>query len=84
MTGPLVVMKIHCIYLAMVRSFSLLKATRLKMILEVSFDRLTGNMQGHVSRSKVKWVKPGLKVISLAGGLMSTSSCIFSSLALGY
>ncbi len=29
------------------------------------------------SRSKVKWVKPGLKVMILAGGLTSTSSCIF-------
>ncbi len=29
------------------------------------------------SRSKVKWVKNGLKVMILAGGLMSMSSCIF-------
>ena len=29
------------------------------------------------SRSGVKWVKPSLKVTLLAGGLMSTSSCIF-------
>ncbi len=29
------------------------------------------------SRSKVKWVKPSLKVIPVAGGLMSTSSCFF-------
>ncbi len=30
------------------------------------------------SRSKVKWVKPGLKVMILAGGLTPTSSCIFN------
>ena len=34
--------------------------------------------RSHGSGSKVKWVKPSLQVMSLAGGLMSTSSCIFS------
>ncbi len=34
------------------------------------------------SKSKVKWVKPGLKVMILAGGLTSTSSCIFYLLPL--
>ncbi len=29
------------------------------------------------SRSTVKWVKPGLRVMILAGGLTPTSSCIF-------
>ncbi len=33
--------------------------------------------RSHGSRSKVKWVKPSLEVIQLAGGLMSTSSWIF-------
>ena len=32
------------------------------------------------SRSKVKLVIPGLRVMILAGGLMPTSSCIFSKL----
>ena len=31
------------------------------------------------SRSKVTWVKPSLKVMILAGGLISTSSCIFNN-----
>ena len=31
------------------------------------------------SRSKVEWVKPSLRAMILAGGLMSTSSCIFKS-----
>ena len=33
--------------------------------------------RSHGWRSKVTWVKPSLKVIILAGGLTSTSSCIF-------
>ena len=47
------------------------------------FGHLAGNVQGHGSgqrspgsRSKVKLVKPSLKMMILAGGLMSTSSCI--------
>ncbi len=34
--------------------------------------------RSHGSRSKVTWVNPSLKVIILAGGLTSTSSCIFN------
>ena len=49
--------------------------TRQKLLDNNSFNHLTGNVQG--SRSKVKWVKLGLKVMILAGGLTPTSSCIF-------
>ncbi len=33
--------------------------------------------RSHGSGSKVTWVKPSIKIAILAGGLMSTSSCIF-------
>ncbi len=45
----------------------------------VSFDLLTGNIQGRGLGSKVKWVEPSLRVMIFAGGLMSMSSCIFNS-----
>ena len=40
--------------------------------------------RSHGSRSKVRWVKPGLKVMILAGGLTPTSSCIFFLCRIGY
>ena len=65
------------------------KVNRLKMWFQVLFDRLTCNGQGQESGSKVMWVKvkgqvgkPNFKVMILAGGLMSTSSCIFNGIAL--
>ncbi len=40
--------------------------------------RVMGQGQrSHGSRSKVRWVKTGLKVMILAGGLTPTSCCIF-------
>ncbi len=66
------------------------KGHQVKMLFQVSFDCLTGNVRGrgsygsgswrqrsHGSRSKVTWVKPSLKDMVLAGGLTSTSSCFF-------
>ncbi len=35
--------------------------------------------RSHGPRSKVTWVKTSLKFMIMAGGLTSTSSCIFSS-----
>ena len=57
-----------------------IKVTRSKTQFQVSFDRLTcdvGCQRSHGSMSKDTWVKVSLKVIIFAGGLMSTSSCIF-------
>ena len=54
---------------------STLKVTGQKKGFQVSFDCLTGNVQGQGS-----WVsvKPSLKVVILAGGLTPKSSCIFA------
>ena len=49
-------------------------------ILQVMFEVKGHTGQGqrsHGWRANVTWVKPSLKVIILAGGLTSTSSCIF-------
>ena len=57
---------------------------QVKMLFQVSFDYLAGNVRGqrsYESGSKVTWVNPSLKVIILAGGLTSTSSCIFYNYA---
>ena len=53
-------------------------------VIMVTLTKVKGHLgHGHgqrsrASRSKVKWVKPCLKVMILAGGLTSTSSCIFN------
>ena len=61
--------------------------SKVKKWFQVSFDRLTGYVQGHGSGSKVMWVKvkgqvvkPSLKVMILAVGLMSTPSCFVFSI----
>ncbi len=48
-----------------------------------SYEFMLANWHGtrylKVTWVKIKWVKPSLKVMILAGGLTPTSSCIFSS-----
>ncbi len=46
-------------------------------VLQVMFKVMGQVQRSRGSRSKVKWVKYDLKVLILAGGLTSTSSCIF-------
>ncbi len=46
-------------------------------VLQVMFKVKGQGQRSRGSRSKVKWVKLGLKVMIMAGGLTSTSSCIF-------
>ena len=50
--------------------------TILHVMLEVK-GHMGQGQRSHGSGSKVTWVKPSLKVMILAGGLTSTSSCIF-------
>ncbi len=57
---------------------SRVKVTRSKMWFQVSFDHLAGTVRGqrsYGSESKFKWDKPSLKIVILAAGLTSMSSC---------
>ena len=72
------------ILLAMVEvKVTWVKVTRSKMWFQVLFYRLTGSVQGQGLwvRVKVKLVKPSLKLMILAGGLTSMSSCFIRKTA---
>ncbi len=52
-------------------------ALRLSVCTRNKVTRVSVCLSVRLSRSKVTWVNPNVKVIILAGGLTSTSSCIF-------
>ncbi len=59
-------------------SVRLCKLTRTKVTRKNDTrKKITSSYLSNHSRSKVKWVKPGLKAMILADGLTPTSSCIF-------
>ncbi len=71
-------------YLSVCLSVRLCKLLEQKSLEKMSLEKIHISATVQLRVMKVKWVKPGLKVMILADGLTPTSSCIYDIISYSY